>query len=172
MASHLQIVPAGAADQASRSSARPIRVVLADDHALMRRSLRLLLERADGVEVLTVADDLAGALRDVNDGLPDVLVLDLRMRDGSSLEAIRDLREHVSYTKVVALTMQDSAEFAQQALDAGACGVVLKAFADDELSQAVRAAARGERFVSPQVNASPTRRLRSGPPLARALEDG
>jgi two-component system, NarL family, response regulator NreC len=92
---------------------------LADDHALMRRSLRLLLEGQEGVEVIAEADDLSSAVRHVHGHRPHVLVLDLRMPGGSSIEAIGRLRERAPDTQVVVLTMEEKPVFAQQAL---ACG--------------------------------------------------
>ena len=92
MASHLHLAhspeePATAAEEG------PIRVLLADDHELMRRRLRLLLDGEDGMEVIAEANDLAAVTRHVHDHEPHVLVLDLSMPDGSSIEAIGRLRE-------------------------------------------------------------------------------
>jgi two-component system, NarL family, response regulator NreC len=136
----------------------PIRMVLADDHALMRRSLRLLLDGEEGVEVIAEADDQAAVARHVQDHQPQVLVLDLNMpggsmHGGSSVEAISRLRERAPDTQIVVMTMQDNPVFAQRAFAAGAIGFVAKDRADDELPQAVRAAARGEEFVSTRVAA-------------------
>ena len=139
---------------AGPSAQEPIRVVLADDHALARRSLRLLLDGEEGVKVVAEAGDLKTVTRHVHGHRPHVLVLDLGMPDGSSIETIRRLREEVPSTEIIVLTMEDSPEFAQHALDAGAIGFVLKDFADPELNRAVRAAARGEQYVSPRVTAS------------------
>jgi two-component system, NarL family, response regulator NreC len=154
MGSHLQRAPDESTIGSRTSAGQPIRVVLADDHELMRRSLRLLLDREEGVDVVAEAGDLTTAMRHVHDCLPHVLVLDLSMPGGSSIEAIRRLREEVTSTEIVVVTMEDNPEFAQQALDAGATGFVLKDFAEVELNRAVRAAARGEQYVSPQVTAS------------------
>jgi two-component system, NarL family, response regulator NreC len=154
MGSHLQLAPAASATGSAPSPERPIRVVLADDHALMRRSLRLLLDREADLEVVAEAGDLSAVMRHVHDRSPHVLVLDLRMPDGSSLEAIRRLREEVKSTEIVVLTMEDSPAFAKQALDSGAIGFVLKDFADVELNRAVRAAAAGKQYVSPRVAAA------------------
>jgi two-component system, NarL family, response regulator NreC len=131
----------------------PIRVVLAEDHALLRRSLRLLLDGEQDVEVVAESDDVAAVTRDVQRHEPHVLVLDLKMPGGSSLEAIGHMRELAPDTQVVVMTMELSPVFAQRAFAAGALGFVAKDLADDELSQAVRAAARGEEFVSPRVAA-------------------
>jgi two-component system, NarL family, response regulator NreC len=153
MALHLQLAATDTRDEGS-APVRPIRVVLADDHALMRRSLRRLLDREEGVDVVAEADELTMVMRHVHDYRPDVLILDLRLPDGSSIQAIKRLREELPSTEIVVLTMEDNAAFAQHALDAGATGFVLKDFADVELSQAIRASARGERFVSPRLTVS------------------
>ena len=146
---HLASSPAGAA--AVASSTGPVRVILADAHALMRRSLRLLLDGEKDVEVIAEASDLDSAVRHVQGDRPQVLVLDLSMPDGSSIGAVGQLRERVPETQIVALTMEDNPVFAQRALAAGALGFVVKELADDELPQAVRAAARGEEYISPQM---------------------
>jgi two-component system, NarL family, response regulator NreC len=129
----------------------PIRVLLADDHALMRRSLRMLLDGEDGVEVIAEAADIASVTRDVLRREPHVLVLDLDMPGGSSIEAISRLRERAPGTKIVVMTMEENPVFAQRAFAAGALGFVAKDLADGELAQAVRAAARGEGFISPRI---------------------
>lgn len=133
--------------------ALPILVVLADDHAVVRRSLRLLLDGEEDVKVIAEAADLSTVIRHVHGHVPHVLVLDLQMPNGSSIETIRRLREQVPGTEIVVLTMERSPLFAQQALGAGAVGFVLKDRADSELPRAVRNAATGDEFVSPHVSA-------------------
>jgi DNA-binding NarL/FixJ family response regulator len=127
--------------------------VLADDHALMRRSLRLLLDGTENLEVIAEAEDLSSVLREVHARRPRVLVLDLGMPNGSSVQTIRNLRERVPGTQIVVLTMEDSPVFARQALDAGATAFVLKELADRELPSAVEAAAHEREWVSPRVAA-------------------
>lgn len=97
------------------------------------------------------AAELSRVERQVRRHHPDVLVLDLGMRNGSSAETIRRLREHTPLTQIVVLTMTISPAFAKLALDAGALGFVLKDRADSELPAAVREAAEGREYVSPQV---------------------
>jgi two-component system response regulator NreC len=133
------------------TSAPLIRIVLADDHPLMRRSLRQLLDNEDGVDVVAEADDLTTVLRHVRGHLPHVLVLDLGMQNGTSIDAIRGLRRQVPSTEIVVVTMDGSPAYAQRTLDAGAIGFVVTEFADVELPQAVRRAARGEDYLSPRV---------------------
>jgi two-component system response regulator NreC len=131
----------------------PIQVVLADDHAVMRRNLRLLLDGEDDCRVVAEAADLSTVTRQVHEHVPHALVLDLQMPDGKSIETMRHLREQVPETEIVVLTMEASPLFAQQALDAGAVGFVLKDRADSELPEAIRRAARGDEYISPRVAA-------------------
>ncbi len=151
MRAHVQSTPTSVASAYAPEPARAIRVVLAEDHAAMRRSLRRLLDGVEDVEVIAEAGDLLNVIRHVRGHLPQVLVLDLGMHNGSSIEAIRRLRQQVPGPEIVVLTMKDSPMFAQQAIDAGAVGFVLKDRADGELPDAVRSAARGEEYVSPHV---------------------
>lgn len=132
----------------------PITVVIADDHALVRRSLRLLLDGEEGVEVIAEAADLPTVMRHVQCHQPHVLVLDLGMPNGSSIETISRLRQRVPGPELVVLTMEQSAAVAQRAMAAGAVGFVLKDKADSELPAAVRCAARGEEYVSSHVAAA------------------
>ena len=153
MPSHLRLAPNPLLQDTEPSARSAIRVIVADDHALMRRSLRLLLDSEADLEVIAEADDLPLVLRHVQGQRPHVLVLDLSMPGGSSIDAIVKLRGQVPETQVVVLTMDENPVFAQQALSAGALGFVLKDLADGELPAAVRAAARGEEYVSPRVTA-------------------
>ncbi len=153
MSTHLHLAPSPPGTGSAVYAASPIRVILADDHTMMRRTLRLLLDGEDGVEVIAEADDLASVMRNVHAHQPHVLVLDLNMPDGSGIEALSQLRERVPETQIVVMTMQDSPAFAQRAFAAGAIGFVVKELADEELPQAVRAAARGEEYVSPRMAA-------------------
>jgi two-component system response regulator NreC len=153
MAAHLHLAPALAEIDESRSPAPPIRVVLAEDHALMRHSLRVLLDGEEDVDVIAEAQDIASAVRHVHGHKPHVLVVDVRMLAGSTIETIGALRERAPDTGVIVLSMNDSPAFAQHALASGALGFVLKQFADSELPQAVRCAARGEEYISAHVAA-------------------
>jgi two-component system response regulator NreC len=132
----------------------PIQVIVADDHGLLRRSLRLLLDHECDLDVIAEAEDLASTERHVERLRPAVLVLDLRMPGGSSVEVIGRLRERVPETQIVVLTMERNAGFARRALAAGALGFVLKDQADVELPAAVRAAAHAQEYVSPSVGQS------------------
>lgn len=145
---------AGAPGQGrARRPALPIQVVLADDHAVVRRSLRLVIDGEEDLEVIAEAADLSTVIRHVHGHLPHVLVLDLEMPNGSSIETIRRLRDRVPETEIVVLTMEASPLFAQRALEAGAVGFVLKDRADSELPAAIRKGASGEEYMSPRVAA-------------------
>ena len=128
-----------------------IRVVLADDHAMLRRTLRLLLQSEDDVEVIAEAVDLSAVVDHVDRHAPHVLVLDLRLPNGSNIEMIRQLRKRFPETEVVVMTMEESPLFAQKAIAAGARGFVVTDRADTELITAVRLAARGREYVSARV---------------------
>jgi two-component system, NarL family, response regulator NreC len=129
----------------------PIRVVLADDHTMMCRTLRQVLQSGQGVDVIAEAVDLPAVMTHVGRHVPHVLVLDLRLSNGSSIEMIRRLRAQFPETQVVVLTMEENPLFARHAIDAGAIGFVVKDRADTDLLTAVRLAARGEAYVSPRI---------------------
>jgi two-component system response regulator NreC len=153
MTAHLRLAPtSGNREEPDRANV-PVQVVLADDHRLVRRHLRLLLAGEEGVEVIAEAGDLADVARQVHGQAPEVLVLDLQMPGGSSIEAIRRLRRQVPETEIVVLTMERGPAFAQRVFDAGAVGLVLKDRVDTELPVAVRHAVHGEEYVSPHVAA-------------------
>jgi two-component system response regulator NreC len=137
----------------SAMSQEDITVVLADDHAVVRKGLRLLLDAEPGLRVVAEAGSVPDALRMALAHRPTVLVLDLNMPGGSSLEAIPVLRRDAEQTAVVVLTMQNDPSFARQALQAGALGFVLKEAADDELLGAIRLAAEGETYLNPRLGA-------------------
>src|SRR5690349_10996714 len=147
----LHLVPGSESSARSTSPPTPIRVVLADDHSVVRRSLRRVLDDEPDIELIAEASDLAQAVHEVVQHRPDVLVADLRLRDGPTLDTIGRLRSEVPETGIVATTMDESPLFAEQAIEAGAVGFVLKDRADSELLPAIRAASKGEEFVSPRV---------------------
>jgi len=134
----------------------PILVVLAEDHDAMRRSLRRLLDGEDGIRVVAEANDIASAAEHVRHHRPHVLVLEISLTsrehsDGlrqSGLELTVYVRANSPETQVVLITMQEHGGFARRALEAGAAGFVRKDLAEVELPDAVRAAARGERYTS------------------------
>jgi two-component system response regulator NreC len=131
----------------------PATIVIADDHAVVRKGLRMLVEAQPELRVVAEAGTVPDAVRLARAHRPDVLVLDLNMPGGSSLEAIPELREQVSTMAIVVLTMQDSPAFARTALRAGAAGYVLKEAADEELLAAIRLARDGGTYLNPRLGA-------------------
>ena len=128
-------------------------IVIADDHTVVRQGLRLLLDNEEGLQVVAEAGTVPDAERLARAHRPSVLVLDLNMPGGSSLEAIPRLRADAPATAIVVLTMQDDPAFARQALQAGALGFVLKEAADEELLEAIRLAASGDTYLNPRLGA-------------------
>jgi two-component system response regulator NreC len=145
-------------------SPETIRVVIADDHAVVRRGLRQVLDDEDGVEVVAEAPDLTSARRYVRGHRPDVLVLDLNLPEGLSLDAIPEMRTEFPDTKIVVLTMQSEPAYARQALASGALGYVLKEAAESELVEAVRRAAQGDTYLNPRLGARVASESPPGPP--------
>jgi len=137
-----------------------IRIVLADDHPVVRRGLRMLLDDELDFEVVAEAGDVEEARRAVRGHRPTVLVLDLNMPGDSSLEAIPTMRAEFPATQIVVLTMQQEPAYAREALTAGATGYVLKQAADSELVRAVQLASAGERYLNPRLGA----RIAAEPP--------
>ncbi len=131
----------------------PVRVLVADDHPAIRRTLRRRLEGEADIAVIAEAGDLETVVESVLDRQPQVLVLDLGMLGESGRAAIRDLRKQMPATEIVVLTMDDSPLLARMALDADAVAFVRKELADADLPEAVRCAARGVRYMSPLVAA-------------------
>ena len=132
-----------------------ITIVLADDHAVVRRGLRLVLDGEEGFEVLAEAGTTDDAVRLIKAHRPTVAVIDLNMPGSmsSSLEALPVLAAEAPATRIVVLTMQEDPQFARQALTAGANGYVLKEAADSELVEAIRSAAAGEVYLNPRLGA-------------------
>ena len=142
-----------------------IKLVLADDHAVVRSGLKMLLDAEDDLVVVAEAGEIETARRKVLAHKPDVLVLDLNMPGPPSLPAIPALAEA---TAVVVLTMQDDPAFAREAFQAGARAYVLKEAADAELVEAVRAAAAGRTYLNPGMGA----RMASTPAEPAGPPDG
>ncbi len=130
-----------------------IRVLICDDHALVRSGLRRLLETEEGIEVIGEAADAEDALEQVGAQPPDVLLLDVVMPGRSGIEALPDLLAAAPATRVLVLSMQDDPSYVRQAFSAGASGYLLKEAADAELMQAIRDVAEGRRYVHPLLGA-------------------
>jgi two-component system response regulator NreC len=128
-------------------------VVLVDDHAVVRGALKALLDGQDDLEVVGEAGTIADGGAIVAEKQPQVLVLDLNLPDGLAVDALPHLREGSPQTQIVLLTMERDLTLARRALDTGASGYLFKDSAHMELIEAVRAAATGERHLSPAVAA-------------------
>ncbi|MBJ7328588.1 MAG: response regulator transcription factor [Solirubrobacteraceae bacterium] len=128
-------------------------VLLAEDHAVIREGLRLLLERDGAFEVVAEAGNGDDVLRYVRGHRPDVVVLDLNMPGRDSLDLLPEIPECSPSTRVVVLTMQTDPAFARAALRAGASGYVLKEAAHEELLRAIEAVREGRTYVDPSVGA-------------------
>jgi two-component system response regulator NreC len=146
------------------TSSKKIRVVIADDHSVVRRGLRQVLDADGGFDVVAEAADLEGARRYVRGHHPDVLVLDLNMPGGSTLDGIPEIRAESPETQIVVLTMQDEPAYARHALGAGALGYVLKEAAEAELVEAIQRAAAGDIYLNPRLGARVAAEPPPGPP--------
>jgi two-component system response regulator NreC len=135
-------------------------IIIADDHAVVRKGLRLLIDAEPGMRVVAEAGDVPEAVRKTRVLRAGVLILDLNMPGGSSLDAIPEIRKQAPMTAIVVLTMQNDPAFARKALQSGAAGFVLKEAADDELLEAIRQAASGGTYLNPSLGA----RLAAQPP--------
>jgi two-component system response regulator NreC len=127
------------------------RILLADDHAVLRAGLRLLLDKHPNLEVIGEAGNAHEALTLAVMLKPDLILLDLSMPGISGLEALQQLRKHVPYARVLILTMHDDESYLRQAIKLGAAGYVLKKAADTELLNAVQAIQRGEVYIHSAV---------------------
>ncbi|OMI36923.1 response regulator [Streptomyces sparsogenes] len=133
----------------SSPAGKPIRILLADDHALVRRGVRLILDREPDLEVVAEAGDGAEAIEAARSQEIDLAVLDIAMPRLTGLQATRELAALKPGLRILMLTMHDNEQYLFQALKAGACGYVLKSVADRDLVAACRAAMRNEPFLYP-----------------------
>lgn len=130
----------------------PIRVLIADDHAVVREGLRALLQREADIDVVDVADDGRQTVKRALELQPDVLVMDIAMPNLNGLEATRRIRAESPSIQVVILSMHATEEFVYRALQAGALGYLLKESASVEVADAVRAVHQGSRYFSPRIS--------------------
>ncbi len=129
----------------------PIRILIADDHAVLRTGLRMLLEAQPDMEVVGEAADGATALHEARAHRPDVILLDISMPGMKDLWALQRLRETLPQCRPLILTMHDDEGYLRQAFREGARGYVLKQAADVELLSAIRAVYRGDLYIHPTM---------------------
>ncbi|HEX6340697.1 response regulator transcription factor [Umezawaea sp.] len=154
----------------------PVRILLADDHALVRRGVRLILDNEPDLTVVAEAGDGAEAISMARAERPDLAILDIAMPRLTGLQAARELSRLQPDLRILILTMYDNEQYFFEALKAGASGYVLKSVADRDLVEACRAAIRGEPFLYPGAVASLIRnyldRVRDGESIpAKAITD-
>jgi DNA-binding NarL/FixJ family response regulator len=125
-----------------------VKVLIADDHGIVRAGVKLLLDRQPDIEVVAEAEDGVDALEKVIEYRPDVAVLDVSMPRMTGLQATHEIKQQVPETQVLILSMHDDERYLFEALRVGAAGYVLKRAADQDLVDAVRAAGRGEPFLT------------------------
>ncbi len=128
-----------------------IRVMIADDDALIREGLRMILDQAPDIEVVAVAENGSEALRQVGPHRPDVILMDIRMPELDGLEATRRLLASSDHVKIIILTTFELDEYVFQALRAGASGFLLKRIEPERLIEAISVVARGEALLAPSV---------------------
>jgi DNA-binding NarL/FixJ family response regulator len=127
------------------------RVLLADDHAVVRQGLRMVLDAQPDIRVVAEAGDGAEAVRLAGEAPVDLAILDVAMPRMTGLQATHEIKRQAPETQVLILSMHDDERYLFEALRAGASGYVLKRAADQDLVEAVRAAARGEPFLTPSA---------------------
>ena len=148
-----------------------IRVFLLDDHEIVRRGLRELLESEDDIEVVGEAGTVAQGTAEILRLAPDVAVLDGRLPDGSGIEVCRDVRSANGDIKALILTSYDDDEALFAAILAGAAGYLLKQIAGNDLTDAVRRVSAGQSLLDPTLTAKVLERVRNGPARKPELEN-
>ena len=130
-----------------------VRVLIVDDHAVVRAGLRMLIDAEDDLEAAGEAGSARDAIFRARELQPDVILMDVVMPDGNGLDAIPTLLHEHPEAKVLMLSMQDDPQYVRQAFIAGASGYVLKEAADTDVVSAIREVARGGRYVHPELGA-------------------
>ena len=139
-----------------------IRVLIADDHGIVRSGLRMLIDRQPDMEVVAEAEDGVAALESTQEHRPNVAVLDVSMPRMTGLQAAREIRAHSPDTRVLLLSMHDDERYFFEGLEAGAAGYVLKRAADTDLIEALRTVAGGRTFLSDDAQALLMREWQEG----------
>lgn len=140
--------------------ARPLRLLVVDDHEVVRQGLVALLGRREGFQVVAEASTVAEAIAEARRHRPDIVILDVRLPDGSGVEACRDIRAELPETRVIMLTSYPDEEAVLSAIVAGAAGYLLKQIRARDLVAALEAVGRGESLLDPAVTARVLERVR------------
>lgn len=144
-----------------------LRVMLVDDHEVVRKGLRFLIESADDLDVVGEAASVAEAVRQAHQSQPDVVVMDVRLPDGSGIEAARDIRARRQATRVLMLTSYADELAVFSSIMAGAAGYLLKEVNGAELLAGIRAVATGKSLLDPAVTGAVLERIRTGSKTSR-----
>jgi DNA-binding NarL/FixJ family response regulator len=131
---------------------KPIRVLIADDHALVRAGFRAFIEKIEGLVVVGEAGKGSEALKLVKELKPNLMLLDLTMPDGGGFEVLAQVSKQFPEIRVIVLTVHEAGEYAMRALRDGAAGFLPKSVAGTELEQAIQAVLRGERYVPTETS--------------------
>ena len=127
------------------------RLLLVDDHAVVRSGLRMLIENEQDMEIVGEADTASGALEEARIVKPNVILMDIGLPDMSGIDATREIKKHLTEVAIVALTIHEDEEYFFKMLEAGASGYVPKRAAPEELLTAIRAAANGQVYLYPTM---------------------
>jgi two-component system, NarL family, response regulator NreC len=139
------------ANVGEKSFAKKLRIILADDHTILRQGVRALIEAQPDMEVVAEAADGAEAIEQARQQLPDVVVMDIGMPEMDGAQATASLKRELPQIKVLALTVQEDTGYLSQMLKAGASGYVLKRAAAADLINAIRTVARGGHYLDPEL---------------------
>src|SRR5262245_34766551 len=142
------------------TSARPLRLLVVDDHEVVRHGLAALLSRRDTFQVVAEAGSVEEALAAVERFVPDLVIMDIRLPDGSGIEACREIRAEHPEIRVVMLTSYPDEDVVMSAIVAGASGYLLKQLRGKELVTALEAVGRGESLLDPAVTEKVLERIR------------
>jgi DNA-binding NarL/FixJ family response regulator len=131
---------------------KPTRVLIADDHALVRAGIRALVEKIEGIVVVGEAGKGSEAIEMVRELKPNLMLLDITMPEGSGFDVLEHVTEHFPDIKVIVLTVHEAGEYAIRALREGAAGFLPKSAASTELEQAIHTVMEGEPYISPETS--------------------
>lgn len=158
--------PANHLHDVSTEPSAPARILIVDDHAIVRHGISLLLSKHPEFAVCGEAGSVEEALQAAERLGPDIALVDLTLKDRSGLELLRELRERFPVIRPLVVSMHDEAEYAERALRAGARGYVMKENADEVIVDALRTVMKGEVYASPEVSARMLKQMVSGEPAA------